>query len=103
MLGALCEVVNRAVGHDRNHILDSATVLALKVNTGLNRHDMAPLKLVIVGHYARKSRSLVDIHTYTVTEVKGDIAGMIYDETSYEVKVKVSDTGKTLKFGSTFK
>ena len=35
----------------------------------------------------------VGMHTYTVTEVKGDIAGMVYDETSYEVKVRVSDTG----------
>ena len=45
--------------------------------------------------FAKIAYTLEDVgmHTYTVTEVKGDIAGMIYDETSYEVKVKVSDTG----------
>ena len=36
----------------------------------------------------------VGSHTYTVKEVKGTLGGVTYDETTFEVKVEVSDDGQ---------
>ena len=61
LFGALCEVVNGAVGEDGNHVLDAAAVLAGDIDARLDGHDMTGLKRDFARGRGGEAGRLVDI------------------------------------------
>ena len=89
ILGALCEIVDVSVGGNCDHILDAAAVLALDINTRLNRDNMPRQQELTLFGRGRKARAFVHIETHAVTQRMPEAAliSCVFDDIArYAVK-----------------
>ena len=82
LLGAMGEIVEASVLVDSDHIFDTATVLALKIYTGLDCNNVAGCEAGILGSLGGERGAFVNEHTNAVSEAVsecGAVACVAYD------------------------